>query len=135
MKRIYKHYSWMEEYSAGMWKTILGDKREILLKKAIRFTEDAKLYGSFMLKVLKKWPNSCEHNLSCEDMNRQAWIGHAACCLAIKCPEDITRVAWHTLTKKQQDDANAQADFAIKTWEETQRKKKCQKHIFQMTFF
>jgi hypothetical protein len=71
-----------------------------------------------MLKAIDLWPVSCEHNLSCTGMNRQAWIGHAACCIATGCPEHITRLAWHTLTQKQQDEANAKADFAIKTWEE-----------------
>lgn len=117
-----------------MWKTILGEKCEELLKKAIEFTGNAELYGFYMFRIIREWPFSCEHNLSCEDMNRQAWIGHAACCLAIACPEDITRLAWHTLTQKQQDDANHQADLAISKWEESQRNKKCQKHTLQMTF-
>lgn len=137
MKRIYHPYHKWEEFSQGMWKTILGQKREMLLKEAIAFTGDAELYGSFMMRVIKEWPISCEQNLTCLDMNRKAWIGHAACCLAIGCPEDITRLAWHNLTQKQQDDANAKAQFAIETWEKnySTENTECQNDIFQMTFF
>jgi len=109
----------MEEVTAGMWRSINGEVRKGYLKRAIEFTGDANLYGEWMLNVLTAWPNSCEHNLTADNMNRQAWIGHAACCLAIGCPEDITREAWHLLTQKQQDDANAAADAAIEKWERT----------------
>ena len=119
---IYLHFELLEEYPAGMWKTITGQEREMLLKRAIEFTGYAKEYGVYMLKAVNLWPNSCAHNLSKSNTNRQAWIGHAATCIAIKCPEDITRLAWHYLTQKQQDDANAQADIAIQTWEKQFKK-------------
>ena len=120
MENIYRryvpYYLW-EEHEFGMWRYVYGTEREQLLTEAIKFTGNAKLYGNYMLRVVKEWVYSCAHNLSCVTMNRQAWIGHAACCLAIKCPEDITRLAWHELTQKQQDEANAQADSAIEQWE------------------
>jgi len=100
-----------------MWRVIHGAEAEEYLQKAITFTGNAELYGEWMMKVIDEWPKSCEHNLTCGGMNRQAWIGHAACCLAIGCPEEITRLAWHHLTEKQQDAANAKADAAILEWE------------------
>ena len=118
MKRIYHHYKKCEEFKAGMWRTIAKQKNyNDLLEKAIQFTSNAELYGEWMLKVIEKWKYSCEYNLSCQDMNRQAWIGHAACCLALGCPEDITRLAWHHLTEEQQNAANKKADEAISLWE------------------
>lgn len=117
MNRIYFPYWLWEEYHCGMWRNVFGEERKPLLDKAIEFTGNAKLYGQFMMKAIKQWPYSCIHNLSCIAMNRQAWIGHAACCIAIDCPEDITRLAWHQLTKQQQDKANAKADRAISKWE------------------
>jgi len=115
--RVYQPYWRWEEYYGGMWRNVSSIEREEYLQKAIKFTGDYKLYGSWMLKVIEEWPYSCLHNLTCIEMNRQAWIGHAATCLAIHCPEDITRLAWHELTQKQQDDANAQADNAILRFE------------------
>lgn len=100
-----------------MWRNVYGVERQEYLEKAIQFTGNARLYGKWMLTVIKQWTYSCLENLSNTSINRQAWIGHAACCLAIGCPEDITRLAWHQLTQRQQDDANIQADIAIANWE------------------
>lgn len=116
-KQVYHHYTKLEEYRFGMWNTILGQEREKLLIKAIEFTGNAKLYGKYMMQAIDKWPYSCEQNLTCQGMNKQAWIGHAACCIAIGCPEDITRLAWRMLAKQQQDEANTMADKAIAEWE------------------
>lgn len=118
MKRVYHRYEKWEEFHAGMWRTLPKEDEETFLNKAIDFTGDAELYGQFMVEVVLNWPFSCEHNLTCRGMNRQAWIGHAACCLATKSPEYITRQAWHTLSEKQQNHANLNASIAIELWEE-----------------
>lgn len=115
-------WSW-EEVSHNMW----GDaaNRKQWLDKAIQFTGDHQLYGLWMMRVANEWKYSCEHNLTKKDINRQAWIGHAAVAMAIQCPEDIVREAWGYLTKEQQDAANLKAQEAIDHWEVTQ----CQKLI------
>lgn len=100
-----------------MWRKCSRDEEAEFLRQAIEFTGDAELYGSWMMKVIEAWPISCEQNLTDQGMNRQAWIGHAAVCLAIKCPEYITRMAWWELTDQQRDEANAKADLAIAEWE------------------
>lgn len=103
-----------------MWGSV--ERRSEWLERAIVFTGDHKLYGSWMVKVADSWKYSCEHNLTKTYINRKAWIGHAAAALAIQCPEDIVREAWGYLTKEQQDLANQQAQNAIEYWE-----KKCQR--------
>ena len=137
IKRVYHRYDQLEECHCGMWKKFNGEKRNVFLKKAIKFTGNAEIYGEFMLRVIEEWPNSCEHNLTCPGMNRQAWIGCAACCLALNCPEDITREAWHMLDAKQQEDANKKADLAIREWEERYRQKlevECPNDQLELTF-
>ncbi len=116
MKKVWHHYLKWEDYQNGMYRNISGDERSQFLVKAIEFTGDAELYGLYMQDVIIKWPIACEQNLTDQGMNRRAWVGHAACCLAIGCPEDITRQAWGSLTTEQQDLANHQADLAIETW-------------------
>jgi hypothetical protein len=118
VQRIYHHFNKWEDWLNGMWRYVSEDEKQAYLQKAIEFTGNAELYGSYMQRVIKEWPYACEHNLSNKAINRQAWIGHSACCLAIGCPEDITRLAWHNLTQTQQDEANAQADLAILAWEQ-----------------
>jgi len=75
------------------------------------------------LLVIEQWPITCEHNLTDLNQNRKAWIGHAATCLAIGAPEDITRKAWHALNLEQQEAANLKAKEAIQLWEERHERK------------
>lgn len=104
-----------EEVRFNMWGKV--ENRKEYYQKAINFTGNHKLYGSFMQRVIKEWPISCENALTDYYMNRKAWIGHAACALAIQCPEDITRKAWKELTIEQQYLANQEAIRAISSWE------------------
>lgn len=121
MKRLINkinHPYWLwEENKFNMWGKV--SDREVVLKKIIEFTGNHKLYGKYMLRVVQEWKYSCEHNLSDVSQNRQAWIGHAACALAFKCPEDIVRQAWHYLTDHQRELANKEADKAIQYWEDS----------------
>lgn len=115
MKRVYHPIDLWEELPAGMWATV--SDRKAHLKRAIAFTSDHKKYGRFMLKVAIEWPFSCENALTDKKLNRKAWIGHAACAMAIGCPEDITREAWGHLTESQRELANREADRVIRAWE------------------
>jgi hypothetical protein len=115
MKKIWHPFTVWEDYKLGMWRKITGEERKSALDKAIQFTGDAKLYGSFMVKVLTEMPFACEQNLTGTG-NKRAWIGHAAVCLALGIPEDVTREAWGHLTTEQQDAANAEAQFYIDYW-------------------
>jgi hypothetical protein len=115
MKRAYHHCDLWEEIP--MWQKVMDSEKETILPNAVKFTGNHELYGFWMLKVIDLWPISSEQNLSHKSINRQAWIGHAACYLAIQCPEDITREAWWLLTEDQREKANAVADIAITEFE------------------
>ena len=115
ISRVYHPYWIWEETDFNMWGTT-PNRRE-MLEWAIEFTGDHVKYGEAMMSVANEWKYSCEHNLSNLTQNRKAWIGHAACAYAKKCPEDIVREAWSHLTKEQQYLANGVADLAIKHWE------------------
>lgn len=117
MDQIYHPYHLWEDYLAGMWRKVSKSEEDDLLKKAIEFTGNHKIYGHWMMEVVKKWKYACEQNLTDFGQNRKAWVGHAACQMAINCPEYITRMAWGYLSKEQQDLANGVADEAIRFWE------------------
>jgi len=121
-----------EDYKNGMWRKITNEERQDYLLKAISFTGNTELYGSWMLKVIEEWPYTCEQNLTDNAINQQAFIGHCACCLAIGCPEDITREAWWHLTQEQQDKANLKADYAIFKWKSNHIK--CLKNQLELMF-
>jgi hypothetical protein len=110
---IWHPYWILEEFKSDMWRSVSG--RAEWLEKAVRFTGDDELYGSWMLRVIDEWPRSCEHNLT-KAGDKRAWIGHAAVALAIGCPEDIVRQAWSLLTDGQRERANEKARIAIEKW-------------------
>ncbi len=120
--RKHRRYEEWEEIRFNMWGSV--DNASEYLEKAIEFTGNHKLYGSYMNRVIKEWPVSCENALTDYSINRKAWIGHAAVALAIQCPEDIVRKAWGYLTDEQRLLANKEASRAIARWEEYYRESK-----------
>ena len=114
-KRVYHHYLDWEEIDANMWGTVLDRKKA--LDDAIKFTGNYRLYGRFMMRVVREWRYSCENALTDYAINRKAWVGHAACAMARGTPEDITRQAWGHLTNEQRLLANKEAERAIQQWE------------------
>lgn len=114
IKRVYHPYTLWEEVAHNMWGTV-SNKAEAL-QRAIEFTGDAALYGSYMQRVVREWPYSTENALTDDALNKRAWIGHAACALALQIPEDIIRLAWGKLTDEQRFLANQEADRAIQQW-------------------
>jgi hypothetical protein len=103
-----------------------------MLPQTIEFTGDHIKYGLAMMRVIREWPITCEHNLTDNSINQKAFIGHCAVCLQLGIPEYITRMAWKYLSKDQQDKANERAQFAIDTWnlDFTSKKWKCNQITF-----
>ena len=114
LERVYHPIDKWEEIGCNMWGVTKNAPK--MLQDAIKFTGNAELYGSFMLKVIDLWPFSCENALTDNLLNQKAWIGHAACAMALSCPESITRKAWKELTDEQRYLANEQARAAIQKW-------------------
>jgi hypothetical protein len=112
--RVYHPYDKWEEVEHGMWSEV--EDRKLWLAMAIEFTSDHKEYGRYMLRVIREWKFSCENALTDAALNKKAWVGHAACALAIGCPEDVVRQAWGVLTDEQRILANREAERAIKLW-------------------
>lgn len=117
IKQIFHPYSKWECAKNGMWKDVIGDEAEKLLPIAIRFTGNHLAYGEAMRNVIYKWRYSCENFLTDKNINRKAWLGHAACSLELNLPENVVRMAWKELSQTQRDLANKQAEMYIKEWE------------------
>jgi hypothetical protein len=122
LTRVWHPVEDWEEIQYNMWGMV--DDRALFLQNAIQFTADWSLYGDYMDLVIQEWPVSCENALTDYNLNRKAWVGHAACALYMNCPEDITRKAWGHLTDEQRKMANRRAANAIGVWEESYRKSK-----------
>lgn len=117
MRRVWHDYRKWEDYKNGMWRKVSSEEIKNILPLSIEFTGDHLRYGKAMMKVIKIWKYSCEHNLTDSGMNKRAWIGHAACSLELGLPEIVVRMAWKQLTDEQRYLANKQADIAIAQWE------------------
>ncbi len=132
-KRIYHHYEKWEDFKAGMWKRCLPEDEKELLEKAIEFTGNHVKYGLAMMRVIREWPLTCEHNLTDNSINHKAFIGHCAVCLQLDIPEYITRLAWSYLNKDQQDKANERAQYAYEMWklDYNSKRLKCAQEIIK----
>lgn len=118
IKRIFHHFEKCEEYKTNMWRMVPINKREELQEYSRNLMIEHDVFEEVCKKVVDEWVFSCEANLTASSINHQAWIGHAACALNHNAPEDITRLAWRTLTEDQQCLANLAADRAIEYWKE-----------------
>lgn len=113
LKRIWHPISAWEEMASPMW-----EGPSCSLEDAIAFTGDHITYGKAMARVIEEWPISCENALTNYNINRQAWIGHAAAALEIGAAEKVTRKAWGMLNERQRTLANREAARHIGLWEE-----------------
>ena len=137
VKRVYHHFSKCEEFTGGMWRKVSGKEREKLLQAAADLMKDSTAFKVAMIQAVEQWPYSCEQNLTASSINHKAWMGHAGCCIAINSPEEVTRLAWHTLTEDEQDKANAVADEAIEIWRsgyESWKREQCQSDQLELMF-
>ena len=116
IKQVWHDVRQWEEVAHNMWGEVT-DKRSAL-DIAISFTADHKLYGHYMIRVVKEWPISTENALTDPHLNQKAWVGHAAVALAHNISEDITREAWRYLNDEQKHLANQEAERAIELWKD-----------------
>jgi len=118
LERQFFHYEALEEWKNGMWAIARGAKRNQYRDAAADLMRCPAEFKEAMLQAVSDWPNSCLHNLSAEAVNRLAWLGHADCCIATGSPEECTRLGWHTLNKREQDEANRVAQEVLDVWVE-----------------
>jgi hypothetical protein len=117
-ERIYHHYDKLEEYHNGMWRIVRGDERKGFIVASANLMRNSSQFKAAMLRSLEEWPNSCEHNLTADNVNRIAYLGHAGCCIGVGSPEEATRAGWHTLNKAEQDEANRVAAEVLEMWDQ-----------------
>ena len=117
MKRIYHTWDEWECYPAGFYE--LKPPREMseqeCMEQYAQMLADIPEFERALEGVLADWPNSVEHYLSNERMNRIAWLGQASLCWAHEIPARF-RGGFNLLTKPQQEAANLAALRALNRW-------------------
>lgn len=116
IKRVYHHYLKCEEYRTNMWKSVPPVERQPIVDKSAALMIDVPAFKAAMVRTVHEWPHSCEAALTATVINHQAWLGHAGCAINHNAPEELTRLAWRTLTEEQQALANNAADEAKAIW-------------------
>lgn len=118
MRQIFHHFEKLEEHRAGMWRITTPTERDGLVDAAADLMRNRDAFRDAMFQAVREWPMSMEAAMTTPSLNQRAFMGHAGCCIAVGSPEDLTRLAWHSLRPDQQDEANAAADEAIALWRE-----------------
>lgn len=118
MKRIYHTWDKWECYKAGFYED--GPADQSLTDDKCRdmyalFLRDTNAFEAAMERVLSEWPNSCEHYLTNERMNRIAWLGQASMCIAHGIPSRY-RGGFNSLSEEEQLAANMSALKYLNKW-------------------
>jgi len=111
---IYKPFWEWECFQNGMYENIVLRENIENAKKLLCNKNEFKKY---CLCVLDEWSNSVNHHLSQKTINKQAYLGQAACCYKYKCTEREVRVAWSEVGDVERYKANEVADIVIKEYE------------------
>lgn len=99
-----------------MWKEVPIETRQNFIDAAADLMRRASDFETACVRVISEWPNSIAAAMTTPSLNYQAWIGHAACTLALGSPEHLTRQGWRALTEREQEAANVAAQNAIDLW-------------------
>jgi hypothetical protein len=115
-RRIFAPYQEWEDYRAGMYSGRLSDAFVALSADVLASDEKCR---PAMAHVVRSWPVATAVNLTNTAMNQRAWIGQAACCLAVGSSADETKRAWWQLAEDERVKANAYADEVIASCQST----------------
>jgi len=117
MKRIYHTWDKWECYPAFFYEDHPPDPMtpKEALEAYTDFLRDIPRFRAALLRVLKEWPNSCEHYLSNVNMNRIAWLGQASMCIATGVPACF-RGGFNRLSDEEKQAANGVALEALNLW-------------------
>jgi hypothetical protein len=117
MQRIYHTWDKWECYPAGFYESTppKGMTPDEALTAYRDFLADVPRFKHAMERVVSEWPNSCEHYLSNENMNRVAWLGQAAMCIETRVPA-VYRSGYNLLTEQQKQEADQAALECLNGW-------------------
>lgn len=118
MKRIYHDYRNWECYNNGMYILREKDLKVDYVDGCLTLFKNTKELKKQMERTIKEWHYSTQQNMTNKSMNRQAWLGQAACNIYLKATEEETRSAWWLLNDEEREKANCVADEVIKQWED-----------------
>lgn len=117
MKRIFHTWDKWECFPAGFYDSRpKEDFTDSQCEEAYRaLLQDTQQFEAALARIISEWPNSCEHYLSNESMNRIAWLGQASLCIARGIPA-CHRGGFNLLSESEQEAANQSALKYLNRW-------------------
>ena len=116
MEQFYITYEKWEDYNNGMYCLTVGrDEYQIIRAKSI--LSNPEKFKEILFRLIDQWPISTKVNLTNKSINRNAWLGAAACSFEYGVTEINTRHAWAELNDIQRYKANEVADLIVKHYE------------------
>lgn len=117
MERIYHTWDKWECYPAGFYENrppngMSADEAAAAYRD---FLADIPRFEAALARVVSEWPNSCEHYLTNENMNRIAWLGQASMCIDTGV-SSVFRGGFNRLSEEQKEAANAAALKWLNVW-------------------
>jgi len=119
INQIFHHFSKWEDYKYGFYDLSCIDSKEHI-EKSVELLSNQEEFYKYAKKVVREWVYSCEQNLTDNSINKIAYIGQSACCMANKTPAFVTRNAWWFVDDVDKELANETARRVLKEWRATQ---------------
>ncbi len=115
-KRVYHTWEKWECYRHGFYDEKPRDMTQEEGEEKYRaFLADLSQFEAALQVVTETWPNSCEHYLTNDRMNRIAWLGQASVAQALRIPS-CCRGGFNRLTVEQQAAADDLALRYLNRW-------------------
>jgi len=99
-----------------MYDKVDKSKENDLIHLGKKVLSNADLFKYAIEGVFQNWKISCLHNLTNPNINKKAWLGHAACSYQYSVPEYLTRISWGELSEIEKQEANLIAENKINIW-------------------
>jgi hypothetical protein len=116
-QRVFHTWDKWECHKAGFYNNFPphGMSKESCEKAYMHFLRDSVKFSAALTVVINEWKHSCEHYLTNAAMNRIAWLGQAAMCLATGVPAAF-RAGFFLLSEAEQTAANEIALTYLNRW-------------------
>lgn len=115
MTRIFHPYDKWEDFRHGFYGG-MDYPKDNTLELYASLLRDLPKFEAALKVIIKEWPNSCEHNLSNEAMNRIAYLGQASCALIYNVPSNVSMGGYNLLSLEEQKAADAMAQKYLNLW-------------------
>lgn len=116
IKRIYHTWDKWECYPCDFYenqkKGFSSDECEEIYKNLLSHIPS---FRAALQRVVNEWPNSCEHYLTNEKMNRIAWLGQASLAITFNVPSRF-RSGYFLLSEEQRAKADEAALEFLNIW-------------------